>query len=156
MNMIFKMATVTGFGLALAGCTNMNVFKDSPTAPAPSAQITTPPPQKPLSPSIATQAPQSTKVTMSAAQISKIIAGKSFNWKGPNNSGSTLFAQDGSSLIEVNGKGTTGGKWTARDGQLCESVSPGAILPNGSPLKCNAFSGSRGRYNVGPVIFTAS
>jgi hypothetical protein len=52
------------------------------------------------------------------------LAGSSWRFKGPNNTGTTLYAEDGTSLVEVDGKGTTKGKWMTKDGQLCESFDP--------------------------------
>jgi Protein of unknown function (DUF995) len=91
---------------------------------------------------------------MSAAEIRNILSGKSWNFQGPNNSGTTLYADDGTSLVEVNGKGTTRGTWTTKEGQLCESFAPAAFLPNGVPLTCYPFSGSNGTYQAGKATFT--
>jgi hypothetical protein len=91
---------------------------------------------------------------LSASEIRNILSGKSWNFQGPNNSGTTLYAADGTSLVEVNGKGTTKGTWTTKDGQLCESFSPAAFLPNGVPLTCYPFSGSGGSYQAGKATFT--
>ncbi len=66
---------------------------------------------------------------LSASEIRTILAGKSWRFQGPNNTGTTLYAEDGSSLVEVDGKGTTKGKWTTKDGQLCESFDPAPFLP---------------------------
>jgi hypothetical protein len=90
---------------------------------------------------------------LSAAQIKQLLIGKSWRWKGPNNSGVTLYAADGSSLVEVTGKGTTGGKWEAKDGQLCESFSPAPFLPQGVPMSCQPFTGTNGNYMVGQATF---
>lgn len=123
----------------LAGCTSMNVFKDQPESAAqPPAAV------EPMAPSGA----------MSAAQITKVLSGKSWKWAGPNNAGVTLYANDGSSLVEVTGKGTTTGKWMAKDGQLCESFSPASFLPKGVPMTCQPMSGSGGAYRVGQATFT--
>jgi hypothetical protein len=148
---------VTALSMALAGCTSMSVFKES-EAPAPVQKPSMAQNARPSlapEPGLAPEAP-SQQAGIPAATIRQAIAGKSFRWRGPNNSGTTLFAQDGNSLIEVDGKGTTQGKWVARDGQLCESVNPGPILPKGSPLKCNPFSGTNGKYRVGPATLTPS
>jgi Protein of unknown function (DUF995) len=129
--------------LALTGCTSMSIFKDSPEAttavPAPEIE------PAPVAPG-----------QLSAAEIKTIISGKSWKWTGPKLNGVTLYADDGSSLVEVTGKGTTTGKWVAKDGQLCESFAPGSngFLPNGVPMSCKPFSGSNGRYNVGSATFT--
>jgi Protein of unknown function (DUF995) len=89
-----------------------------------------------------------------AAQIKSLLTGKSWNWKGPKNSGVTLYASDGTSLVEVTGKGTTQGKWDAKDGQLCESFSPAPFLPQGVPMTCQPFTGTAGNYMVGQATFT--
>jgi hypothetical protein len=149
---------VMALSVTLAGCTSMSVFKENEaSAPVDKPDLA----QRQAKPSLAPEADldsvEPTQATgLAAAKIRSAVAGKSFRWQGPNNSGTTLFAQDGNSLIEVDGKGTTQGKWVARDGQLCESVNPGPILPKGSPLKCNTFSGTNGRYKVGAATFTPS
>lgn len=100
-------------------------------------------------------APEPTEPGMlSASEIRSILSGKSWNFQGPNNSGTTLYAADGTSLVEVNGKGTTKGTWTTKDGQLCESFSPAPFLPNGVPLTCYPFSGTGGTYQAGKATFT--
>ncbi len=91
---------------------------------------------------------------MSATEIRDILSGKSWNFQGPNNSGTTLYAADGTSLVEVNGKGTTRGTWTTKEGQLCESFAPASFLPDGVPLTCYPFSGSGGTYQAGKATFT--
>lgn len=95
-----------------------------------------------------------TSGTMSAGEIRQALAGKNWRWQGPNNSGMTIFAADGTSLVEVNGKGTTTGKWEARDGQLCESFAPAPFLPGGVPLSCKSFSGSGSNFRVGEATFS--
>lgn len=127
--------------VALTGCTNMNIFKDNPEpAPAePSVDLT----PQPMSPG-----------GMSAAQIKQILSGKSWKWASPKNSGVTLYADDGSSLVEVTGKGTTTGKWSVKDGQLCESFAPAPFLPKGVPMTCQPFTGSGNTYKVGQATFT--
>ena len=133
--------------LALGACSGMNVFKDS----ASPANIPAPPPAA-LAPDPASVAP-ATPTVISAAQIKTLMSGKSWAWTGPKNSGVTLYASDGTSLVQVNGKGTTSGKWTAKDGQLCESFSPASFLPQGVPLNCQPFSGGAGNYRVGQASF---
>jgi hypothetical protein len=91
---------------------------------------------------------------LTAPQIKTLLAGKSWRWKGPKNSGVTLYASDGTSLVEVTGKGTTQGKWEARDGQLCESFAPAPFLPQGVPMTCQPFTGTAGNYMVGQANFT--
>lgn len=95
---------------------------------------------------------------LSAAEIRAILAGKSWNFKGPNNTGTTLYAADGSSLVEVDGKGTTRGRWETRDGQLCESFDPAPFLPGGVPMSCYPFApgATPGTYQAGKAIFTAA
>ena len=68
---------------------------------------------------------------MSAAQIKQVLSGKSWKWASPKNSGVTLYADDGSSLVEVTGKGTTTGKWSVKDGQLCESFCASTLPAQG-------------------------
>jgi hypothetical protein len=95
---------------------------------------------------------------LSAAEIQTILAGRSWRFQGPNNTGTTLYAADGSSLVEVDGKGTTKGKWTTKDGQLCESFDPAPFLPGGVPMSCYPFS--RGTapntYQAGKATFTVA
>jgi hypothetical protein len=152
-----RSTSVVMLAFVLAGCTSMSVFKENEaTAPAPKPGLAQAP-KKALAPEPDLAVVEPVQPTgLPASKIRSSVAGKSFRWVGPNNSGTTLFAQDGNSLIEVDGKGTTQGKWVARDGQLCESVNPGKVLPEGSPLKCRPFSGSNGNYKVGPVTFTQS
>ena len=95
-----------------------------------------------------------TPQVMSAADIRNVLQGKSWRFQGPNNTGTTLYAADGTSLVEVDGKGTTKGKWMAKDGQLCESFDPAPFLPGGVPMSCYPFSGSDGTYQAGKATFT--
>jgi hypothetical protein len=141
---IASLATLT---FLLAGCTSMNVFKDD-NAPPPIANDL--PPEEPV-----IVAPPAAKTSgMRAAQINKTLSGKSWNWTAPKYSGVTLYANDGSSLIEVTGKGTTTGKWIAKDGQLCEKIEPAPFLPGGQPMQCRAFSGNGNNFRVGNANFT--
>jgi hypothetical protein len=103
------------------------------------------------SPDLATQ---EQPAGLSQAQITTAFAGKSWNWSSPKNSGQTLYAADGTSLVEVKGKGTTTGKWMAKDGQLCESYSPAPFLPKGAPMSCQTVTGGGGSYQVGQANFT--
>ncbi len=91
---------------------------------------------------------------LAAAEIRSILSGKSWRFAGPNNTGTTLYAADGTSLVEVDGKGKTTGRWQTQDGQLCESFDPAAFLPGGVPMSCYPFSGSGGTYQVGKATFT--
>jgi hypothetical protein len=141
-----QLAILVAAGLALAGCSSMNLFRDSPEQAN----------QSGLGASDALEEPMvnSGVGSLSAAQIRKVLSGKSWRWKGARLSGVTLYADDGSSLIEVTGKGTTTGKWETRDGQLCESVAPAPFLPKGLPMKCQPFSGSGNTFQVGQATFT--
>ena len=102
--------------------------------------------------SIENQAPQG----LSASEIRSTLAGKSWRFQGPNNTGTTLYAEDGTLLIEVDGKGTTKGKWMTKDGQLCESFDPAPWLPGGVPMSCYAFSRGTvpGSFQAGKAVFT--
>jgi hypothetical protein len=91
---------------------------------------------------------------LSAADIRDALSGKSWRWTGPNNSGVTLYASDGTSLVEVTGKGTTTGTWSAKDGQLCESFAPAPFLPKGIAMNCQPIKGSGNVYQVGQATFT--
>ncbi len=123
--------------ISLAACANMGLFKDSKE------------PEASLAPE-----PLPSDNAMTSGQIRSVLAGKSWRWTGPNNSGTTLYASDGTSLVEVDGKGTTSGKWEARDGQLCESFSPAQFLPKGMDTVCQPFTGSGSTFQVGPATFT--
>lgn len=99
----------------------------------------------------------STPQVMTAAEIQSTLAGKSWRFQGPNNTGTTLYAENGSSLVEVDGKGKTKGKWMTKDGQLCESFDPSPPwLPGGVPMSCYPFS--RGTtpntYQAGKAVFS--
>ncbi len=126
---------------ALSACASMNVFKDSNSPsnaiPAPDAVV-----EAPIEPT-----------ATSASQIKSLLSGKSWAWTGPKRSGVTLYASDGTSLVQVNGQGTTSGKWMAKDGQLCESFSPAKFIPQGVPMTCQAFTGAAGTYKVGQATF---
>jgi hypothetical protein len=132
---------LTVLASVLGGCASMGIFKDSQSEP--------------------TLAPQDSLdagagAALSAGDIRTVLSGKSWKWQGPNNSGVTLFAEDGTSLIEVTGKGTTTGKWITKDGELCESVAPASFLPQGAPMSCRPFSGSGNNYQVGNATFSLS
>ena len=134
-----NIVSLLAVALALSACASMNVFKDSN-----SSQSSMPPPVDP-GPVVPT--------ALDAAQIKVLLSGKSWAWTGPKNSGVTLYASDGTSLVQVTGKGTTSGKWLAKDGQLCESFSPASFLPQGVPMACQTFSGTSGNYRVGQASF---
>jgi len=126
------LAAVALVALALAGCSGMpGADKSSSTNAAEQA--------------------------MPAAEIRSTLAGRSWRFQGPNNTGTTLYAEDGSSLVEVDGKGRTKGKWMTKDGQLCESFDPSPPwLPGGVPMSCYPFS--RGTapntYQAGKAVFS--
>jgi hypothetical protein len=149
-----KLPLVIAVGLTLTGCTSMNVFKDSPSNAdksiasgepdlAPEEPIGEEPMEKPAA-----------NGTLTAAEIRKALSGKSWKWTSSSFNGVTLYADDGSSLIEVTGKGTTTGKWQAKDGQLCESVAPAPFLPKGQDMQCRPMTGSGNTYKVGKATFT--
>lgn len=91
---------------------------------------------------------------LSQADIRNVLSGKSWRWTGPNNSGVTVYASDGTSLVEVTGKGTTTGTWSAKDGQLCEAFAPAPFLPKGVAMNCQPMTGSGNVYQVGQATFT--
>lgn len=94
---------------------------------------------------------------MTAAEIRSTLAGKSWRFQGPNNTGTTLYAEDGTSLVEVDGKGKTKGKWMTKDGQLCESFDPAPPwLPGGVPMSCYPFArgASPNTYQAGKAVFS--
>lgn len=128
-----RVAALALVGLAIAACTSMNerAVKEETTAPK----------------------------TLSAAEIRTILAGKSWRFQGPNNTGTTLYANDGSSLVEVDGKGRTKGRWTTKDGQLCESFDPAPPwLPGGVPMSCYSFApgAAPGTYQAGKAVFSVA
>ena len=127
---------------SLSACANFSLFKDSNATPSPT-----------MAPE-AIPAPMAIEPTsLNAARINSLLTGKSWSWAGPKNNGVTLYASDGTSLVQVTGKGTTGGKWQARDGQLCESFNPAPFLPQGVPMTCQPFTGTAGSYKVGQATF---
>lgn len=132
--------------LTLGGCSSMSLFRDSPQQAS----------QPELAPGYSANEPlvDPSQPGLSAEQIRQVLSGKSWRWQGSKLSGVTLYADDGSSLIEVTGKGTTTGKWEAREGQLCESVAPAPFLPKGLPMKCQPMTGSGNIYKVGQATFT--
>ena len=93
---------------------------------------------------------------LTASEIRSTLSGKSWRFKGPNNTGTTLYAEDGTSLVEVDGKGTTKGKWMTKDGQLCESFDPAPWLPGGVPMSCYPFARGTapGTFQAGKAVFT--
>jgi Protein of unknown function (DUF995) len=146
--MIMKTQTLVALAFAsflLTGCSSMNLFKDSPESA---------PPVNDLAPEDDSAPLASASKGLSVSEINKALSGKSWKWKGPNNAGVTLFANDGSSLVEVTGKGTTTGKWMAKNGQLCEKFEPAPFLPKGVPMTCQPITGGGGTYKVGQATFT--
>jgi Protein of unknown function (DUF995) len=141
MKMIARTLLIFSATISLAGCASMNVFKDTSSN---DAQMAAPPPL---------DLPPAAPTVLTAAQIKMLLTGKSWRWTGPQNNGVTLYASDGTSLVEVTGKGTTGGKWIAKDGQLCESFSPAKFIPQGVPMTCQPFTGTAGNYKVGQASF---
>jgi hypothetical protein len=94
---------------------------------------------------------------MTASVIRSTLAGKSWRFQGPNNTGTTLYADDGTSLVEVDGKGKTKGKWMTKDGQLCESFDPSPPwLPGGVPMSCYPFArgATPNTYQAGKAVFS--
>lgn len=94
---------------------------------------------------------------LSGGEIHNILMRQELEFQGPNNTGTTLYADDGSSLVEVDGKGRTRGRWETRDGQLCESFEAAPPwLPGGVPMSCYPFSrgSSPGTYQAGKAVFT--
>ena len=145
MNQTKSIAILCIAGFTLSACSDMNLFRDSaPSEPTQQSMAPEPQPQPMPAPG----------GKLTAAQIKAALSGKSWKWNGPNNSGVTLYANDGSSLVEVTGKGTTTGKWVAKDGQLCESFAPAPFLPKGVPLTCQPMTGGGGTYKVGQTTFT--
>jgi Protein of unknown function (DUF995) len=142
MQMIVRSLTILATAASLSACSGMGVFKDSPS---PDTQIAALPPETDLMPE--------TPTVITAMEIQSLLNGKSWSWASPRNSGVTLYAADGTSLVQVTGKGTTKGKWVAKDGQLCESFAPAKFIPKGVPMNCQPFTGSAGNYKLGPASF---
>jgi hypothetical protein len=148
MTMTLKaLATLTLTAALLAGCTSMNVFKDD-SAPPPAADL------EPIDPEPLTPEPAPLKTGLSSVEINKALSGKSWKWSANAINGVTLYANDGSSLVEISGKGTTTGKWLAKNGQLCESMAPAPFLPKGKSMFCNPISKNGSGYKVGAANFT--
>jgi hypothetical protein len=159
MKMTIKTLAILSLTAALlAGCTSMNVFKDDSSPPPPVEKDLAP--EEPEAPLKMSSAPNSaSKSGLKAAEINKALSGKSWKWvattdSGATISGVTLYANDGSSLVEISGKGTTTGKWAAKDGELCESMAPAPFLPKGKDSFCNPMSRSGNGYKVGAATFT--
>ncbi len=152
MTMTFKtLASLSIAALFMTGCTSMNVFKDDASTLPPANDLA---PEEPM---MQTEAPA--VGGNSAAQISKKISGKSWKWSSPNYSGVTLYANDGSSLIELKGKSalapvTTTGRWEARNGQLCESVKAAPpVLSTDVAMSCKPFTSTGNSFMVGKANF---
>lgn len=142
MNVTTKIISLLAISASLSACSSMNVFKDSPSS-------------QPVDLAAQPDASAMMPTQVTAGQIKSMLVGKSWRWVGPKNSGVTLYSPDGTSLVEVTGKGTTGGQWTTKDGQLCESFSPAPFLPQGAPMTCQPFSatGTPGQYRNGQASF---
>jgi hypothetical protein len=146
------LATLSLAGLLLSGCTSMNVFKDDASTAPPVVDL---PPEEPA---MKMTAPQ--PGGMSAKQISQKISGKSWKWTATNYSGVTLYANDGSSLIELKNAAslkpvTTTGRWRAESGMLCETVNAAPpVLKTKVEEACKPFS-DRGNnsFQVGSATF---
>jgi Protein of unknown function (DUF995) len=150
MTMTMKSTTLLAVSaFVLAGCSSMNVFKDDASAPPPQAEAVEAQAPPPLEPA---------ENAMSAAAINKKLSGKSWKWQGKEFSGVTLYANDGSSLVEITGKGTTTGKWVAKDGQLCEKLEPAPFLPATLPITqkmtCAKVADAGSNLRVGGGTFT--
>jgi hypothetical protein len=152
MIMTMKTLSILAFAATfLSGCSSMNVFKDDASTPPPSVDLA--PEEPPM-----VESPQ--KIGgVPASQISKKIAGKSWKWSSPNYSGVTLYANDGSSLIELKSKGaltpvTTTGRWDAQSGELCESVkaAPPVLVKNVERV-CKPFANNGSGFTVGSAKF---
>lgn len=158
MTMTIKtLATLSLTAALLAGCASMNVFKDDSSPPPAIENDLAPDDDANLT--LDNSSSQKSKPTASgvkAAEITKALAGKSWKWSSDRVSGVTLYANDGSSLVEVTGKGTTTGNWVAKDGQLCEKLSPAPFLPKGKDEVCNPVTKIADGYQVGPAKFTLS
>ncbi len=142
MKTIAKTTLLLATAASLAGCASMGLFKDSNPEPAPLAPEPT---------------VQAAPVGLTAESIHQLLSGKSWKWKSAAKAGVTLFASDGTSLVEVTGKGTTTGRWVAKDGELCESRAPAPFMPNGVPMTCLPMSQNPdGTYQVGGATFTLS
>ena len=126
MSYLMRRASFIVIALGLAACANQQDQSFAPTTPG----------------------------LLTQAQITVALSGKSWRWSGPNNSGVTLYASDGTSLVEVTGKGTTTGTWSAKDGELCESFAPAPFLPKGVPMNCQPITGGGNVYQVGQATFT--
>jgi hypothetical protein len=155
MTMTLKtLASLSIAATLLAGCTSMNIFKDDSSAP----QVNDLPPEEPIMDAPAARAPG-----MSPSQVSKALSGKSWKWSAPNFSGVTLFANDGSSLIELKKQGslapvTTTGRWRTQQGaqqvELCESINAAPpVLNNKVPETCKPVSGGGNQFKVGSATF---
>jgi hypothetical protein len=152
MTMTMKTLSTLAFAATLlAGCSSMNVFKDDASAPPPANDLA--PEEPPMAES------QQNIGGESASQISKKISGKSWKWSSKNYSGVTLYANDGSSLIELKGKGslapvTTTGRWRAANGELCESVKAAPpVLPSDVKEACKPYTSTGSGFMVGSATF---
>ncbi len=146
-------AALATAAILLSGCTSMNFFKDDTSSQPPPPDL---PPEEPQM-----QEPMAPAASgVGSAMISKKISGKSWKWTSPNYSGVTLYANDGSSLIELKGKGTlapvtTTGRWEARNGELCESVKAAPpVLTADVAKSCKPFTSTGNTsFTVGKANF---
>jgi Protein of unknown function (DUF995) len=134
MGLNMRHIAVLCVGITLAGCASGGMFG--------SRRAETPPPTD-VEPA-----------AMTAAEIKRAISGKSWRWTSPKNSGVTLYASDGTSLVQVDGKGNTTGKWQVKDGYLCESFAPATFMPQGVAMSCQPITGSGNSFRVGQADFT--
>jgi hypothetical protein len=99
---ITNLAIVSLTAAVLAGCSSMNVFKDDAAAPAPMERDLAPEDND-----VAVLESRPVSSGLRSADINKALAGKSWKWSTERLSGVTLYANDGSSLVEVTGNGTS-------------------------------------------------
>jgi hypothetical protein len=137
MDLNMRYIALICLGLSLSGCASSGLFGSRQRA-------------EPVEPAVAVEG----ETGLTADDITKAISGKSWRWTSPKNSGVTLYASDGTSLVQVDGKGTTTGKWQAKDGYLCESFAPSSFIPKGLPLSCKPISNQGSGFRVGEADFT--
>lgn len=134
MTNLHRTALIFATALVLSACSNrfMNSGSDAPPADTDFQQ----------------------PAQLSDVEIRKALSGKSWRWQSPKNSGVTLYAADGTSLVEVDGKGTTTGKWSVENGSLCETFAPASFMPKGMAKSCQPVSGGGNNFTVGKATFT--
>lgn len=89
-----------------------------------------------------------------ADEIRAALGGKTFAYTGGGASGTIIYAEDGTSLYTEDGKGNGTGRWSARNGQLCQSLDPTSFLPSGRSESCASFSRSGNSFMAGPMLLT--